>query len=33
MAGKRLLIVAHAPSPNTLLLREALVAGANSPEI
>lgn len=30
---KRLLIVAHAPSPNTERLRDALVAGARSPEI
>jgi len=28
--GKRLLIVAHAPSPNTLRLREAVLAGATS---
>lgn len=33
MNGKRLLIVAHAPSPNTERLRDALVAGARSPEI
>jgi hypothetical protein len=30
---KRLLIVAHAPSSNTLRLREAALAGARSPEI
>ena len=30
---KRLLIVAHAPSPNTLRLREAVLAGARGPEI
>ena len=33
MTAKRLLIVAHAPSPNTLRLREAALAGARSPEI
>ena len=33
MAGRRLLIVAHAPSPNTLVLRDAALAGARSPEI
>lgn len=30
---KRLLIVAHAPSPNTLRLKEAAAAGARSPDI
>ena len=30
---KRLLIVAHAPSPNTLKLREAVARGARHPEI
>ena len=29
----RLLIVAHAPSPNTLALRDAVIAGASAPEI
>lgn len=32
-ARKRLLIIAHAPSPNTERLRDAVVAGARSPEI
>lgn len=30
---KKLLIVAHAPSPNTLKLREAVKRGANNPDI
>jgi hypothetical protein len=30
---RRLLIVAHVPSPNTLALRDAVVAGASSPEV
>ncbi len=30
---KRLLIVAHAPSPNTLAMREAVLRGAKHPEI
>jgi len=33
MTAKRLLIVAHVPSPNTLRLREAAVEGARSPDI
>jgi len=33
MTAKRLLIVAHAPSPNTLRLRDAVVAGARHPDI
>ena len=33
MTAKRLLIVAHAPSPNTLRLREAALRGARSPDI
>ena len=33
MPEKRLLIVAHVPSPNTTRLMEAVVAGANSPDI
>jgi len=32
-ARKRLLIVAHAPSPNTLRLRDAVLAGAEHPDI
>ena len=31
--AKHLLIVAHVPSPNTLRLRDAVVAGATGPEI
>ena len=33
MPEKRLLIVAHVPSPNTTRLMKAVVAGANSPDI
>ena len=33
MAGKKLLIVCHAPSPNTRRLLEAVIAGARSEEI
>lgn len=33
MAEKRLLIVAHVPSPNTTRLRDAALAGARAPEI
>ena len=33
MPSKRLLIVGHVPSPNTLRLREAAVRGASSPDI
>jgi len=33
MPDKRLLIVAHAPSPNTLALREAVLRGAQNPDI
>ncbi|MEK9723129.1 MAG: hypothetical protein VW405_06545 [Rhodospirillaceae bacterium] len=30
---KRLLILAHAPSPNTVALRDAAVAGARHPDV
>lgn len=33
MTKRRLLIVAHAPSPNTRRLRDAVVEGARSPDI
>ncbi len=33
MTAKRLLIVAHVPSPNTLRLREAAAGGARAPDI
>ncbi len=33
MDPKRLLIVAHAPSENTLAMREAVFAGATAPEV
>ncbi|MCP5369001.1 MAG: flavodoxin family protein [Hyphomicrobiales bacterium] len=32
-ARKRLLVVAHAPSPNTARLRDAVLAGARHPEV
>lgn len=33
MTGRMLLVVAHAPSPNTEQMRDAVVAGARSPEV
>ncbi len=33
MSGKRLLVIAHAPSPNTRSMREALLEGARAPGI
>jgi len=33
IVAKHLLIVAHVPSPNTLRMRDAVVAGASKPEI
>jgi hypothetical protein len=33
MTGRRLLIVAHAPSPNTEQMRDVVAAGARSPEV
>jgi len=33
LSRKRLLIVAHAPSPNTQAMRDGLLAGAGAPEI
>ncbi|WP_236025310.1 flavodoxin family protein [Arenibaculum pallidiluteum] len=32
-AARRLLVVCHAPSPNTALLRDAVLRGARSPEV
>jgi hypothetical protein len=33
MTGPKLLIVAHAPSPNTVQMRDAVAAGASSPDV
>ncbi len=33
MSGKHLLIIAHAPSPNTQSMRNALLSGAQAPDI
>lgn len=33
MTRKCLLVIAHAPSPNTLRLREAVLAGAGGPDV